>query len=224
MRRDHDDARQSLAQDLRDAPLVRRVEEGEEQAHGDGLDAQPHEAVGDLLDRRLIQRPNDSGGAHALVHLEAATARNDRLGRVVAEAVQVGPRLATEPEEVTEAGGGDERRPREPPLEQRVRRDRRAVDEALNGVRADAEPLEHLAGGREHALILVRRREHLRPHDAVGCDRNGVRERPAHVDPERDRHCSSTRVSVLGASMAQGCTSVDRCGLCQRFGVTHPLA
>ena len=98
------------------------------------------------------------------------------------------PRLAAEPEQVAEAGGGDERRPRETPLEQGVRRDRRAVDEAVDGVGADIEPLEHLARGGEHALLLVRRREHLRADDAVGRHRDGIGERTADVDAERDRH------------------------------------
>ena len=73
-----------------------------------------------------------------------------------AEPVEVRAILPAQVEHVLEALGRHERRPRAAPLQQRVRRDRRPVREALELVRAD----RRRRG--EHRLLLVACRRHLR--------------------------------------------------------------
>ena len=108
-----------------------------------------------------------------------------------AEPVEVRAVLPAQVQQVLEAGGRDEGRPRALALEERVRRDGRAVREPLDRPRADR------ARGREHRLLLPRRGRHLRrPHPPV-VDEHGVREGAADVDAE-DRHTPTLRSADYG--------------------------
>ena len=98
----------------------------------------------------LTRRPDPP--AHAVTALE----RHERLGPVGAGPVQVRTRLAPQVQQVLEAGVRDERRARALAFEQRVRRDRRPVREALD-VRGAGR-----TRGCEHRLLLSRRGQHLR--------------------------------------------------------------
>ena len=98
-----------------------------------------------------------------------------------AQPVEMRAGLAAEMQQMLEAGGADERRPRAAPFEQRVRRSRRPVREALHVLRADR------ARRREHRLLLPRRGRHLRRPHRSAVEEDGVRERAAHVDAQ-DRH------------------------------------
>ena len=95
-----------------------------------------------------------------------------------ARPVEIGAGLAAQVEQVLEARGRHERGRRAAPLEQRVRRDRRPVREAVDLVCPDE------LGRREHGLLLSLRGRHLRrAHDSVG-DENRVGEGAADVDSE----------------------------------------
>ena len=96
----------------------------------------------------------------ALVDREAQLGRHER-GRVRgAEPVEVGARLAADLDDIGEASGREQGRPRRPALEQRVGRDRRAVREGLDGAGFDRRAGERLRDRGDHAdgLVLGRRR------------------------------------------------------------------
>ena len=116
--------RQPAAKLLRDAPLVGRVAEGEEQADR-------HRLRLDLGQRVEVERLDHACRADPLAHADAALQRDEGLRVPIAEAVQVRPGLTAQVQEVLEAGRADEGRPRALPLEQRVRGDRRPVREPL---------------------------------------------------------------------------------------------
>ena len=165
-------ARQAPPQLLRDGPLVRGVAEREKQADRDRLDAV------EVRQRVELERLEHAVGADPLADAVTALERDERLGVRRAEPVELRAVLPPQVEQVLEAGGRDERRPRALALEQGVRRDRRAVREALDLGRTD--------GRRrgEHRLLLPRRRRHLcRPQLAVG-EQHGVGEGPADVDTQ----------------------------------------
>ena len=117
-------------------------------------------------------------GPDAPADADAALERDERRRVLGARPVEVRARLAAEVEEVLEAGVRDEGGARAAPLEERVRRDRGAVREAVEVGRADR------GGGLDDGLLLPRRGRDLGgPHLAVR-DEHGVGERPSDVDPE----------------------------------------
>ncbi len=107
--------------------------------------------------------------------------RDERLGMLRTQAVQMRARLPAQVQQVLEALVADVRGARAVPLEQRVRRDRRPVRESLDILCADS------ARRCEHRLLLVRGGRNLRGADDAAVEEHGVRERPAHVDAE-NRH------------------------------------
>ena len=137
-----------------DGELVSGVAEREEQADRDRLGVE-------LGQRAQVERLEHALGPDPLSHAVTALERDERLGVLGAQPVEVRPRLPAQVQEVLEAGRGHERGPRALALEERVRRDRRPVAEALDTRRTDR------PRGREHRFLLPRRRRHLRgPHDA----------------------------------------------------------
>jgi len=70
-------------------------------------------------------------GRHPPPHADAPVERHERLRMRRAQPVEMRAILAAKVQEMLEADGADERRPRPGPLEQRVRRDRRPVREAV---------------------------------------------------------------------------------------------
>src|SRR4051794_5326574 len=108
--------------------------------------------------------------------------------------------LAAHVEEVLEALVRDERRPRALALEQRVRRHRRAVHEALDLT-------AHRRGGGERRLLLPRRGRHLRRPDPAVLDQHGVRERPADVDAENPHAGDATAQTRSAAGVRRGATA-----------------
>ena len=97
------------------------------------------QADGDRLGVELGQRARSSGSSTPSGPSARARRRTARAGRAArdarAEPVEVRAGLPAEVEQVLEARGRDERRPRALALEQRVRRDRRPVREALDVAR-----------------------------------------------------------------------------------------
>jgi hypothetical protein len=191
VRGDHERVRQLRAQQLGHARLVRRVAEGEQQADRDRLHAGARQPPRRALDARLVELPDHAVGPHPLVDLHAQPPLHDRRRRRLVQPVEARPRLAAEEEQVAEALGGDERRARQAALQQRVRGHRRAVHEVGHVAGRDAGALEHRARGRDHALLLPARAQHLRGHHPVGGDEHGVGERAADVDPQRTHAIAS---------------------------------
>ncbi len=152
--------------------LVAAVPEREEEADGDRLCVE-------LGKRREIERLQLAVPPDATAHADRALERNERLRMLGARPVEMGASLPSQVKDVLEARCADERRPRAAPLEERVRGDRRAVREAIHALRSDR------SSGRQHRLLLVFSRSHLRgPHLALR-DEHGVGEGSADVDPER---------------------------------------
>ena len=110
-----------------------------------------------------------------------------------AEPVEVRPILPAQVEHVLEPVRRDERRPRSAPLQQRVRRDRRPVREALELARPDR------LGGGEHRLLLIPRRRHLRRPQLAVLEEDGVGERAADVDAQ-DGHGRNVRRRVASGA------------------------
>ena len=164
--------RAAAAQRLRHRLLVRGVAEREQEADGDRLGAFE---VGQRAD---VERHEHPVRPDALAHAVAALERDERRRQLVAEPVQVRARLPPQVEQVLEALGGDERRPRALPFEQGVRGDRRPVREALDRLRADG------LRGRDHRLFLLRGGGHLRRAQPVVIEQHGIGEGAADVDPE----------------------------------------
>ena len=79
-----------------------------------------------------VERHELAVGAGAPANADAALERHERRRVLGARPVEVRSRLPTEVEDVLEALVRDERRARAAALEQRVRRDRRAVREAVD--------------------------------------------------------------------------------------------
>ena len=164
---------------------MRVVAEGKEKADGDRVGVDRGKRV--QIERRdLPVRPQPAR------HADAALERYERLRVLGARSVQVRPRLPPQVEKVLEAGRRDERRARPAPLEQRVRRDGRAVREAVDLGRP------HRVGGREHGFLLADAGRHLRGRDLAVRHQDRVRERPADVDPKR----AHWRILILDALAA----------------------
>jgi hypothetical protein len=97
---------------------------------------------------------------------------------VVAQPVEVSPRLAAQVEDVLEAFGGNEGRARSRPLEESVRGDGRAVREALDPLGAER------GHRREDRVLLPGRGRNFDRLDRATIDEDGIGERPADVDAE----------------------------------------
>ncbi|GIU87056.1 MAG: hypothetical protein KatS3mg009_1571 [Acidimicrobiia bacterium] len=173
VRRDRVEA--ARPQRLRDRALVRGGEIGVQQAHRDRLDVlgQRGQAAVPGLQHRPV-------GTDAFRDLEPQLARHQRCGPVRERVVQRRAGLAGDLDHVGEAAGRHQRRARAAPLQQRVRRDGRAVRDELR-----ARP----AGERGHGAAqcpgrVVGRRQHLDGAAVVG-DRVG--EGPPGVDAEPHR-------------------------------------
>ncbi len=166
--------RQAPPQLLCDRRLVSRVAEREQRADCDRLGA-------DLRQRVELEGDEHSVRAHALAHAVAVLQSYERPGMLGTEPVQVRAVLAAQVEEMLEARRGDEGRPGALPLEQRIRRNRRPVREALDILTADG------GRGSEHRLLLLRSGRHLCGHHTIAVEQHGVGERPADVDAE-NRH------------------------------------
>src|SRR5207237_4892893 len=100
---------------------MRRVAEGKEQAHGNRL------CVADVGQRRQVERLELAFWTETAAHAVTPLDRDEWRGMFVAEAIQVCTRLSTQMKELLEAVVRDERSAGTSSLEQRVRRNRRAV-------------------------------------------------------------------------------------------------
>jgi hypothetical protein len=200
------DVAQRLAHRLAHAALVVGVQEGEQQADGDGL----HVRLAQLLDRLaqavLVERLDLAVRPHALAYGEAEVARHERLGAALREVIEGGAVLARELDQVAEALGGDERRARTAALEQRVGRDRHPVREGLHvggldGFEAAHHPLRLILGGARH----------LRGHHPPAIERDEIGEGSSniHTDSDHSRPFSTRTALARGfpsSGLVQSCT------------------
>ena len=192
LRRERDpEVRPGGADRVPEARLVLRVLEREEEAHRGGVRLDIAEALDRLRDRGVPEgADHPSARGDPLLHLEAPLARHEGRRLVAVEVVHVGPDLAPDLEEVTEAGRRDEDHLPAPALDDGVGRHRGPVREPPDlserdpGLRELAEPLDDRPPG------VVAGRGPLRDPDvtAPGAHREEVRERPPDVHPHDPAH------------------------------------
>ena len=133
----HGDSGELLAQDGADLLLVRGGAVGVQEADGDRLDP----GLAQLRCQRAHLAGVDGAddgpvGGHPLGELEPEPPRHERVGLAPERVVHARDAETAELEDVAETGGGDERGDGAAPLEDGVRRDRRPVDDALDGAGA----------------------------------------------------------------------------------------
>ena len=180
-----------LADDLSDALLVHRVQEGEEEADADGLDPgllqSPH-----LLPRaRLVERhENRAVAGNPLRHGQPVAPSDDRvaLPRKILVVREVERLLVTrDVEDVAVALGRQHPDRRARVLDHDIRRDRRAVEDLVERGRVGAGLLRQLLHSLDRALrrVVGRRRELVDAnHSSLVVDVDQVGERAADVDPD----------------------------------------
>ncbi len=191
---------------LRYRLLVRRVEEGEEEAHRQRLDARRLQEIEETLDLFRVQ-----GGQHlplvveALVRLQAQVVGDERRRPSGREVVQPGPSLPADDQHVAEAAGGDEGRPRALALQQGVGGHGGAVHHLLRVPGGLGEALEdapgRVIGG---AGALVEGQAAVLPQQEVG-------ERPADVDAQHGGHGGAIILRARARVGEKGCHSP--CGM-----------
>ena len=178
-----------LARDLAGAQLVGRVGVGVQEMDDQALAAHGQQGAHGIRQLVLGERRDDlARHVHALVDLDAALARDQRL-EAAGHAVGVGPRAAAELERVAEAARGDEPHLGHLALEHGVGGGGGAVDDEVEIARAHA----RLRDRRQHAVGLVGDggRDLGQMHAAALRPRlvqQQVRERPAHVDASHPPH------------------------------------
>jgi hypothetical protein len=183
--------------DLAGTLLVTVVHVRMDEVDDQRLDAGRPQRLGGAAHRVLVERHHDlSLGVHALRDFEPKVARDERLERPL-QAVRRRPRPAPQLQHITEAGRRDEASHRALPLEERVRRRRRAVDQDLDRCRRDT----RLAQGDQHALRLIADgRRHLGDGDLPGglVHDDEIREGAAHVDANQIRRSHDSRNLSFG--------------------------
>ena len=185
------DVRQLLGEDLLDTALVARVEEREQEAHRDRLDAllaQPRDRGADAV---LVERRVDHARRHdPLAHRQPQPPLDQRglaPRQVLVDRERLRPAVAADVDQVAEAGGRDHAGARAVALEHDVGRDRRAVQQ-LRDV-ADVAPGERaqLAQAVHRRLRRVRRRaRHLVDGDGGAVEQHQVGEGSADIDADPD--------------------------------------
>ena len=126
--------RQRLGQDRAGPLLVLGVEVRVEEADRDRADAELAQPGGDRPHVPFVERLHDRPvRSHALRHLEAEAALDERRRLAPEEVVHVRDPQPPQLEHVTEVPGRDERRLGPETLDDRVRRDRRAVHDLGDG-------------------------------------------------------------------------------------------
>ncbi len=158
-----------------------RVAEREEAGDGDRLWGPRAHGSHDAPELGVPERRDHPGRPHALRHPHDIVTVNQRRGMVPSEVVQGGAVLAAQPQHVLEAARRHEHHACTAALEQRIRRERRAVDEQLDG-RSCPEELER----PEHAghRVVWGRDDLTHVERSVVAQRHEVGECAAHVDAD----------------------------------------
>jgi len=188
------DAGEAPAEMLGDPSLMRRVQVGEEQADRDRLRAacldRPRQPLG-LLVSKLLDHPIRAG---PLGRLEAQLGLDQRRRLRRAQPVEVRPVLAADLQQVGEAAGRHQRRPRPAFLEQGVGADRHPVGERLDvSSRAFGSPQHGLDRLHHPRRLLAWSGGDLRRVDGAAVEQDGIGEGAADVDPEQHQSQRSCR-------------------------------
>ena len=181
-----------LGDELTGAQLVARVQEREEEADADRLDACRLELEDRLDAALLVERRGDLARRdHALGHRLAVLALDERpaLERdVLHQREVVRPLMAPDVDDVPEALGREHPRAPAVVLEQGVRRDRRPVQHEPDVGRIDPRDLADLARALHGAAcrIVGGRRELVDDESLLQTAERDVRVRAADVHPQAD--------------------------------------
>jgi len=184
--------RGDLADQRRQPSLVHRVHVGVQQADRDRLDALGDQLADDPARSVLVEGlPDLAIGQEPLAHFAAKPPRHEGRRRIDEEVVHVVAAFVADLERVAEALGGQERRPRALALDERVGRERRAVDDRPHGARGNRRLLEERADALlDRVRRIFRRGEDLAhargPRRRVDDDEVG--EGAADVDAQARRH------------------------------------
>ena len=199
---------QGVAQRLLDAPLVVRIDEGEQEADGTGLGPAGDDRAGqpvDLCIRHL--QPYRAVRQHPFRHLEPVLARHQGGRIVLLEVEHVGTDLPADLQEVAEALGGDQQDLAAAALDQGVRGDRAAVRETRDLPEVDALTLGHgLEALQDRAGGIVRCRRGLVHREGTACIVEGVEigEGAADIDPDDPGHSRSPLTCLAVRSCSSG--------------------
>ena len=200
----------SSARIVADPLLVLLVDVGVEQADGDRLDLLAPQDRRRRAHRVVVERPQHlARRAEPLGDRHRPVAGDQRRRLLELRVVERRPHLARDLEQVAEALGRDEAAARDLPLDDRVRRDRRRVDDEADLPGRHAALGERALDGVHEALGGIgRRRQHLRDRDGAGLlvDQGRVGEGAADVDghahAHAPQHLSSRRSSSRRSAIA----------------------
>ena len=171
-----------LAQDLADAPLMRRIGIGMQEADRDGFDLQRFERGDEAAQLALVERDQDVAlRVHALGELEGEIARDQRFRPVEEKVESLNSVAAADRICIPEAARGDERGARAFLLQHGVDRDGRAVQHLRQ--RRQFATGEREAVGRAAGRI-GRHGRGLRRDDAAVDAADQVREGAADIDAD----------------------------------------
>ena len=178
--------RQALREDALEQTLVRRVGVGVKQRHRHRLWLRAGESVDERVSGVAFERAQWAVRSHPLGYAEPQLLGYERRRCRLAKSVQMRTVLAAELDHVGEAFRSQQRGARGAALQQRVRRDRHPVGEALHLCSARCGSREHQGDRLQHRLRLPRRRRRdLRGvHGGACVDQDRVGERAADVDPQ----------------------------------------
>ena len=183
--------------DLGDHPLVTAVRVGVQEADGQGLHAVRHKLLDGFAHGGLVDRLDDrTVGAGPLGHLADVAGVGERLRLLVDHESEQRPRRPRlgEVEDVPEPTRDDQADEGPSPLEHRVRRDGRAVENRPELGKRDVRPCRCEPDALDHPdrLVVGRARRLREPDPLIGAVvENDVREGPADIDSDPVGHTLS---------------------------------
>ena len=182
----HRQPRAPLVEDLADPAFVRRVRVAVDEPDRDGFHALRLERREERAHRILLQRDEDASAVvDPLLHRKPEAARHQGFRPVDPDVVLLEAVLVRHLERVAVPGRHDQCGARAPALDDRVRGQRRAVDDETDGGGGNVGQPQHLVHALQHAPLGRRGgREHLRRDEAPAGLESDVREGPADVDRE----------------------------------------
>ena len=191
--------RQPLGQNLAHHLLMGVVLVGMQQPHRDRGEAGQLQPLRQRLDLGPLQRDQHIAlRIHPLAQRIAELARQQRLGQGQVQVVLLEPALGAHLDDVAKALGGDQRCLRPAPLDQRIGRQRRAMDDLLHVAQPDArlgaDPVNALRDG-----VLGRGigGQHLGGKGGAIDFQHHVGEGAANVDAHADRLCHESSLAEV---------------------------
>src|SRR5205814_4373592 len=185
--------------------LVTRVAPGVQIADRDRFDALALEHGDRSFERGWVERRVDAAiGADALTYRQAQPARHELLGRRHAEVVAVILQPLAHLDDIAVAFGGEETEPCALVFEERIRRDGRAVNDALGVAKqrgaVDPEAAGQLRKAFDHPKrgSLRRRRDFGERRQTALVDRDKIGEGAADIDADAIVHILLNLPAILG--------------------------